>query len=302
MRRRQLLLGSATLAGAGLLTGADAFETTSVERAVTVAVVADDEAYLGLDEDGVEEDLLFGAGNREEPVEFEITNGLPTDVDVTVELDDGEFVFDGHDDDVSAELGPGTAESVNVELDGEPTAPKTDTLSFSVVDTDGDAIDVEVDRELTLEPDEINGSATLANGNSILTIEHPDQAEVDLSTVTAERDGVELETTIAGNGNSGNLKLDLPGGSGSGSGSESRAGANSSVPGCDSPDDTTEFTITGETKAGIPFSATVSDVNCAATGSGDGAGNSNDGTDDGDSETGDADNEGEGEGEDENKE
>lgn len=83
MKRRKFLLGSsAALATGGLLTGTGAFSSAEVDRDVTIEVVGDRDAYLGLrEEDMEEEELLFGGDlPRIEPETFDIINQSATEI------------------------------------------------------------------------------------------------------------------------------------------------------------------------------------------------------------------------------
>lgn len=96
MRRRRLIVGLGSVSvGAGLMTGSGAFSNVQADRGVSLAVVKDPEAYLGLDEridgersrigDGVLRLRLPGLSEEAEG------NGLGTDSVYT--FDDTGFVI-----------------------------------------------------------------------------------------------------------------------------------------------------------------------------------------------------------------
>jgi len=257
MRRRKFLVGSAALASAGLFTGADAFTSTTATRQVSVTVVDDPDAYLGLDESGVETDLLFSGDARAAPVEFEVRNGLPDPVTVTITLGRDVFAFaDGSNGSTELRLGPGDTEMIIVELSGEPVEPVTDTLSFSV---EGESVAIDATRELTLEPEEIDADVRLANTEAVLKFHRPSADLVNLdSVIVITEDGTKIHTTRKGN--SDNLTL---------------ASNGQGVPGCGEPNNTVSLTVEGKTTDGIDFSGSLDEVNCSGSqGEGNGDGNS----------------------------
>jgi len=251
MRRRTFLLGSAAFASAGLFTGADALSSTTTTRRVSVAVVDDPDAYLGLDESGVETDLLFSGDARAAPVEFKMQNGLPDRVTVTITLGEPEehdvFAFaDGSNGSTELRLNSGEDETVTVKLAGEPVEPVTDTLSFSV---EGESVAIDATRELTLKPEEIDADVRLANTEAVLNFHRPSADLVDLDSVTVTtEDGATIQTTRKGN--SDNLTLAQDG---------------QDVPGCEEPNGTVSLTVEGRTVDGIDFLDSLDDVNCSGS-------------------------------------
>ncbi|RZH68331.1 hypothetical protein [Natrinema altunense] len=137
------------------------FSSADADRDVRVAPVGDGNAYLGLTEDGVEDDgVLFGGDPRHPPVRFELSNQCPASLTVTLTVDpfrfrsaDGEsidgsrFVVDGE----SGGLGPG--ERVDAVTIGVPpdSVDGGETVTGPVtIDARGDDIRIEAERELTL--------------------------------------------------------------------------------------------------------------------------------------------------------
>lgn len=173
MKRRKFLLGSsAALASGGFLTGTGAFSSASANRSVAVRVVGDENAFLGLSEQGREADgVLFDADlPRTEPETFEIVNQSPTAIsEMTVDLLDGnlEFLTDtatkaGNEDcDVHItershrvrieNLCPGQAvRDITVRIpSAEPNGSVRDTLRF---EGDGEGLQIEAQRTLELVP------------------------------------------------------------------------------------------------------------------------------------------------------
>jgi hypothetical protein len=97
VKRRKFLLGStATLASASLLTGTGAFSSVEADRNVKVKIVSDGDAYLGLTEDGTDnENVLFDDHTvRTEPETFDIVNQSANALsEIRVSLDDERLEF-----------------------------------------------------------------------------------------------------------------------------------------------------------------------------------------------------------------
>ena len=169
-----LMAGSAT----ALVVDTAGFSTARVERDVRVEVVADDEALLGLTEDGGNDgDVLFEDGSREVPTSFDVVNQTAGEITVEMELGgDLKFVDAELSSDDEAEtahtlhaegVGPGEAiEDVEIgipgsELDGSNSV--SDTIHFHV---EGDGLQIDAERTVELEPEEIETSFELRRGNS----------------------------------------------------------------------------------------------------------------------------------------
>ena len=169
-----LMAGSAT----ALVVDTAGFSTARVERDVRVEVVADDEALLGLTEDGGNDgDVLFEDGSREVPTSFDVVNQTAGEITVEMELGgDLKFVDAELSSDDEAEtahtlhaegIDPGEAvEEVKIgipgsELDGSNSV--SDTIHFHV---EGDGLQIDAERTVELEPEEIETSFELRRGNS----------------------------------------------------------------------------------------------------------------------------------------
>ncbi|WP_228370984.1 MULTISPECIES: hypothetical protein [unclassified Natrinema] len=137
------------------------FSSADADRDVRVAPASDATGYLGLTEDGVEDDgVLFGGGPRHPPVRFDLSNQCPASLTVALTVDpfrlqsaDGEsidgtrFVIDGG----TGGLGPG--ERVDAVTIGVPpdSVDSGETITGLVaIDARGDDIRIEAERELTL--------------------------------------------------------------------------------------------------------------------------------------------------------
>ena len=166
-----LMAGSAT----ALVVDTAGFSTAQVERDVRVEVVADDEALLGLTEDGGNGgDVLFADGPGDVPATFDVINQTAGEVTVEMELDVLEFDHEAVSSDDEPEntlhaegVGPGEAiEDVEIgipgsELDGSNSV--SDTIHFHV---EGDGLQIDAERTVELEPEEIETSFELRRGNS----------------------------------------------------------------------------------------------------------------------------------------
>lgn len=252
MRRRKFLLGSMALfASGGFLTGAGAFSSTTVERGVRIEVVGDEDAYLGLSDGQTEEEgVLFGVDMpRTAPEKFNVRNQTATAVDIDIELTEENLKFTGWDadnkvDHVSVEgntliiegMEAGTKVSdVGLDIPGTSESPVSDTLRFEVAGED-DGLHIEAERDLRLEPDEIQAEIDFANISATFEITNLDS--VDHGTVKVN--GLDTE-------HKGKNKYQIE---------------NPSSVSC-SPSETITVTVTGKTNDGVSFEGVASGVNCS---------------------------------------
>lgn len=172
MRRRKFILASsAALATGGFFTGTGAFTSAEVDRDITVEIVGDGDAYLGLSEDEMPEDgVLFGTDlPRIEPETFDVINQSATEItEMTITLDDENLEFmdvdsPGGGTSVSVgtysvqieNLSPGQAVTdVKIRI---PTSDLKSGLNGTVSDrllfeVDGPGLYIEAERTLELEP------------------------------------------------------------------------------------------------------------------------------------------------------
>jgi len=167
-----LMAGSAT----ALVVDTAGFSTAQVERDVQVEVVADDEALLGLTEDGGNDgDVLFEDGPGDVPATFDVINQTTDDITVEMTLDGGlKFVdlepsngseCEGEDDDcLRVTVSIGNDEEVKIgtdELNGSESV--TGTIRFHV---EGDGLEIDAERTVELELEETETSFELRRGNS----------------------------------------------------------------------------------------------------------------------------------------
>jgi hypothetical protein len=258
VKRRKFLLGSsAVFASGGFLTGTRAFSSAEVERSVQIEVVGDQNAYLGLTEDQMDEGgVLFGAEMpRIESESFNVINQSTSQVSITIELSHGNLRFTApgekigeNEDTIEVEgLKPGedlTGVTVGLPKELNGSTGIGDILSFEV---DGDGLHIEAERTLQLKPRELEVDVSLSNINAPIKI--PNLKNPNVQTVTV--DGKEV-TTIT-DGSNTNIQFD-----------------DSSDLGCSSPSDTISVTVSGTTANGRPFSGTATDVKCSNGNSGSG--------------------------------
>jgi len=214
-----LMAGSAT----ALVVDTAGFSTAQVERDVQVEVVADDEALLGLTEDGGNDgDVLFEDGSREAPTSFEVINQTANDLTVEMTLE-GDLEF------VDAKLSNGNKLEENgthclkaevpigeeieevvigipgSELDGSNQV--TDTIHFHV---EGDGLQIDAERTVELEPEETETNFELrrgssgGNGDSVNSSTNGTSEDETQSTTAAVNDegktSVDVDVTLVSGG------------------------------------------------------------------------------------------------------
>lgn len=155
----------AMLAGSSGLLAIDTLGLSSAqaERSVSVDVVDDPDAFLGLTEDGDGVETggrLFEDGKRREaPETFHLLNGLAEPVVVDLESDAFEFDPD------ATELPVGESDEVTVDLRTLPDDPAGATAAIGIT-AEGDATRIEADRSLTLVPEAKSFAFTVCRGQS----------------------------------------------------------------------------------------------------------------------------------------
>ena len=163
-----MMLGSGGLLAVDTL----GFTRADVDRDVSLEVVSDADAFLGLVEtdDGGDiesSDILFGDDEtRTAPATFDVINQLTEPIEVTLESD--EFTFEPVDeygrvltDTEETTIGPGEAvERVVVNLIDPPVNGST-VDGIIEISAEGESTWIEADRELTLDAGIVVGSATM---------------------------------------------------------------------------------------------------------------------------------------------
>jgi hypothetical protein len=230
---------------------------------VKIEVVSDENGYLGLTEDGVnDEDMLFGDGScRTSPETFDIMNQSTDTVDIEVELLDGTIEFTdavagGGTDAVDIEdhllritgMQPG-AEVSDVTIEPTGGDESWDTLSFTVFDVEGTSptrertATIHAERSVCLKPEEINADIRLSNINTPIKFRN---LNVEPGSVTVLANGVQFGTKPVDG--SDNLKIDY---------------TDPAALGCGSSNNKINVKVEGKTEEGTPFSGEVSGVNCS---------------------------------------
>lgn len=248
MRRRKFLLGSSAIfASGGFFTSAGAFSSTETQRGVQIAVVGDENAYLGLREEEMDSgQMLFETGMpRTAPETFDITNQTAGPVDMTVELLGGDLAFTDATSGVgdvtvtSSELtitgleSGGQVSDVTIEVPGRSEKAVSDTLSFDVT---GEGLQIDAKRDLELEPAEIDATIDFT-GSISSAFRIPDIDSVDIDTLTVN--GYETKRT-------GDDRFQI---------------REPSKLDCE-PGETITVTVRGATTSGVEFSGTASGLNC----------------------------------------
>lgn len=158
-----LIAGSSGVLAAETL----ATPTRTATRDARLAVVGDEDGYLGLTEDGLETGgVLFEGEPRSSPATFDIVNQLPEPISITLEADafrfelaDGDAAVDGRrlvvGDGTESRLGPGerlagiSVTPASSTGTGAAGSPPTVTGTIEIT-ADGTETRLEADRDLSL--------------------------------------------------------------------------------------------------------------------------------------------------------
>ncbi|ELY70754.1 hypothetical protein C490_05662 [Natronobacterium gregoryi SP2] len=133
--------------------------SSELDRDISVGVVSDANAYLGLVDDDVETGgLLFGNGTRYPLATFDVANRLTEPIEVALGVEDDRVRFvptsdaEASDAVTAFDLGVGEKTAVAIDLDVRSTVPPVDeTITTTLeVEAEGETTHVETDRSLTL--------------------------------------------------------------------------------------------------------------------------------------------------------
>lgn len=151
------------------------FTRGAADRETRADLVGDEDAYLGLTEDGVAAGgVLFGGGSRPSPATFAVVNRLTEPLSLTVESDrfrfetsDGAITDDGRRllvDDAGDALGPGerlgpvTVRPTDAAITSAVGSTVTGTIDITA---DGEETRIDAERDLSLEVSGIDATRAL---------------------------------------------------------------------------------------------------------------------------------------------
>ncbi|SDR38850.1 hypothetical protein [Natronobacterium texcoconense] len=150
------------IAGSSGLLAVDTLGHSSaeLERDVSVDVVSDANAYLGLVDDDVETGgLLFEDGARYPLATFDVVNQLTEPIDVSLALEDERVRFTSIETGderhlTEPDLGSGEKVGVTIDLDSRSSLPvDEETITTALeIEADGERTHVDAERTLTLLP------------------------------------------------------------------------------------------------------------------------------------------------------
>lgn len=164
-----LIVGSSSVLAVETL----GLSNAETDRDVRVSPVGDANAYLGLTEDGIEDDgVLFGGDPRRPPVRFDLINRLREPLTVALTADPFRFRSAGRGEidgdrfvvgDGSEGLGPGErVDAVTIEVPSDRINREETVTGTVAIDARGDDTRIEAERDLAIAvPDVAIGTAEL---------------------------------------------------------------------------------------------------------------------------------------------